>query len=111
MAEASVVKQGILARIRWMSGYMNPALRRIAERVLKAPEEVKSISIKDLAAQCNVSESTVTRFVREIEVPSFQHFKILIAEELSQGGSTPSPMVDRHVYEDITEEDNTASVL
>jgi len=111
VAEASVVKQGILARIRWMSGYMNPALRRIAERVLKAPEEVKSISIKDLAAQCNVSESTVTRFVREIEVPSFQHFKILIAEELSQGGSTPSPMVDRHVYEDITEEDNTASVL
>jgi DNA-binding MurR/RpiR family transcriptional regulator len=94
-----------------MSGYMNPALRRIAERVLKAPEEVKSISIKDLAAQCDVSESTVTRFVREIEVPNFQHFKILIAEELSQGSSSSTPIVDRHVYEDITEEDNTASVL
>lgn len=111
MADAGGVKPGILARIRWMSGYMNPALRRIAERVLKAPEEVKSISIKDLAAQCDVSESTVTRFVREIEVPNFQHFKILIAEELSQGSSSSTPIVDRHVYEDITEEDNTASVL
>lgn len=111
MVEAGGVKPGILARIRWMSGYMNPALRRIAERVLKAPEEVKSISIKDLAAQCDVSESTVTRFVREIEVPNFQHFKILIAEELSQGLSSSTPNVDRHVYEDITEEDNTASVL
>lgn len=111
MAAAPENKQGILARIRWKSAYMNPALRRIANRVLQAPEEIKSISIKDLAAQCEVSESTVTRFVREIEVPSFQHFKILIAEELSQGNGGPVPITDRHVYEDITDEDDTASVL
>jgi DNA-binding MurR/RpiR family transcriptional regulator len=111
MAAAAENKQGIVARIRWKSAYMNPALRRIANRVLKAPEEIKSISIKDLAVQCEVSESTVTRFVREIEVPSFQHFKILIAEELSQGNGGPVPITDRHVYEDITDEDDTASVL
>ncbi|MFO1067638.1 MAG: MurR/RpiR family transcriptional regulator [Geminicoccaceae bacterium] len=111
MAEGVAVKQGTLARIRWMAGYMNPAVRRIADRVLKAPEEIKSISIKDLAAQCDVSESTVTRFVREIEVPSFQHFKILIAEELSQGAAQPAGTADRHVYEDITDADDTASVL
>lgn len=110
MSDSSEAKQGILSRIRWMSGYMNPALRRIADRVMQVPEEIKSISIKDLAIQCDVSESTVTRFVREIEVPSFQQFKILIAEELSQGGSS-IPILDRNVYEDITEEDNTASVL
>ena len=111
VAGGKEVKQGILARIRWRSAYMNPALRRIADRVLRAPEEVKSISIKDLAAQCEVSESTVTRFVREIEVPSFQQFKILIAEELSQGGSPRLAAVDRHVYEDITDDDDTASVM
>lgn len=111
MTEATEMKPGLLARIRWMSGYMNPALRRIADRVLKSPEEVKSISIKDLAAQCDVSESTVTRFVREIEVPSFQHFKILIAEELSQSGRRPTLEGDLHVYEDITAEDDTVSVL
>ncbi|MGA0543046.1 MurR/RpiR family transcriptional regulator [Neotabrizicola sp. VNH66] len=104
-------KQGLLARIRWMSAYMNPALRRIAERVLRAPEDIKSISIKDLAMQCEVSESTVTRFVREIEVTSFQQFKILIAEELSQGTGVPPVVTDRHVYEDINENDDTASVL
>lgn len=104
--------QGLLARIRWKSAYMNPALRRIADRVLKGPEEVKSISIKDLATQCDVSESTVTRFVREIEVKSFQHFKILIAEELSQNGRpVAAALTDRHVYEDITDTDDTASVL
>jgi DNA-binding MurR/RpiR family transcriptional regulator len=111
MEAATENKQGILMRIRWKAAYMNPALRRIADRVLKAPEEIKSISIKDLALQCEVSESTVTRFVREIEVQSFQHFKILIAEELSQGMATLSPITDRHVYEDITDQDDTASVL
>lgn len=111
MAGEAEVRQGLLARIRWMSGYMNPALRRIADRVLRAPEEVKSISIKDLAAQCEVSESTVTRFVREIEVPSFQQFKILIAEELSQSGRPTADEGERHVYEDITADDDTTSVL
>jgi DNA-binding MurR/RpiR family transcriptional regulator len=105
-------QQGILSRIRWMSAYMNPALRRIADRVLKAPEDVKSISIKDLAAQCEVSESTVTRFVREVEVPSFQQLKIQIAEELSQSraageGAAPT----RYVYEDIVEGDDAAAVI
>lgn len=111
MTEAAEPRQGLLARIRWMSGYMNPALRRIADRVLKSPEDVKSISIKDLAAQCDVSESTVTRFVREIEATSFQQFKILIAEELSQAGRRPVAEAERHVYEDITAEDDTDSVL
>lgn len=111
MADAAQNRQGILSRIRWKAAYMNPALRRIADRVLRAPEEIKSIPIKDLASQCEVSESTVTRFVREIEVQSFQHFKILIAEELSQGSGGPPPTTDRHVYEDITEEDDTASIL
>lgn len=111
MNVAAESKQGLLARIRWGSAYMNPALRRIAERVLRAPEDIKSISIKDLAAQCEVSESTVTRFVREIEVTSFQQFKILIAEELSQGSGGAPVVTDRHVYEDINEGDDTASVL
>lgn len=111
MTDDAVAKQGILSRIRYLSGYMNPALRRIADRVMQAPDDVKSISIKDLAIQCEVSESTVTRFVREINVPSFQHFKILIAEELSQGISNSAQKIDRHVYEDITEDDDSASVL
>ena len=102
MAAATDNKQGILARIRWKSGYMNPALRRIANRVLQAPEETKSISIKDLAAQCEVSESTVTRFVREIEVPSFQHFKILIAEEALEYGLIDQVLTSRKTLPALT---------
>ncbi len=110
---SAAVQGGILSRLRYMSPYLNPALRRIAERVLKAPEEVKSISIKDLAAECKVSESTVTRFVREVDVPSFQLFKILIAEELSQNHTRPgqSSVGDAKFYEDIEEGDDGPTVV
>ncbi|WP_217354802.1 MurR/RpiR family transcriptional regulator [Ruegeria atlantica] len=102
---------GILSRIRYMSAYLNPALRRIAEQVLKKPEKVKSMSIKELATICDVSESTVTRFVREIDVSSFQQFKILIAEELSQSQATETSGSDRHVYEDISETDDSKAII
>ena len=103
---------GILSRLRYMSPYLNPALRRIAERVLKSPDKVKSISIKELAAECKVSESTVTRFVREIDVPSFQLFKILIAEELSQNHTkSRSSIGDAKFYEDIEEGDDGPTVI
>jgi hypothetical protein len=53
----------------------------------------------DLAAQCDVSQSKVTRFVRETEVPSFQRFKNLIAEVLSHTVSTGQEPIDRRSYE------------
>lgn len=102
---------GVLSRLRHMSPYLNPALRRIANRVLKTPEAVKSISIKELAASCNVSESTVTRFVREIDVPSFQQFKILIAEDLSKPSQNTPIHRDAYVYEDIGEGDDASTVI
>lgn len=102
---------GVLSRLRHMSPYLNPALRRIADRVLKSPEGVKSISIKELAASCGVSESTVTRFVREIDVPSFQQFKILIAEDLSKPSRNTAIHRDAHVYEDIDKGDDASTVI
>jgi RpiR family carbohydrate utilization transcriptional regulator len=108
---ADLADAGVLSRLRHMSPYLNPALRRIANRVLKAPEAAKSISIKELAASCNVSESTVTRFVREIDVPSFQQFKILIAEDLSKAGQNSAIHRDAHVYEDIEEGDDASTVI
>ena len=102
----------VIDRIRRATPYLNPALKRIATQILEAPEVVKSISIKDLAEKCGVSESTVTRFVREIEAPSFQQLKISLAEELSQARATDLPVVpNKNVYEDITKDDTTHSIL
>jgi len=102
----------VLARIRWSAPYLNPALRRISDYVLKYPEIAKGSTIKDLAQACEVSESTITRFVRTVEVPNFQQLKIRIAEELSTDAVRIAPDGERRlVYEDITPADGTAAIL
>jgi DNA-binding MurR/RpiR family transcriptional regulator len=73
---------------------------------------VKSQSIKELARFCEVSESTITRFVRTVNVASFQLLKIRIAEELSKKINAPVADIERQlVYEDIAPTDTTATVL
>jgi DNA-binding MurR/RpiR family transcriptional regulator len=102
----------LLARIRWSAPYSNPALRRISEYILKFPEVTKGSSIKDLALACEVSESTVTRFVRTVGQPSFQQLKIRIAEELTIEAHRESIDGERRlVFEDITPSDGTAAIL
>lgn len=104
--------ESVMARIRWSRPYLNPALRRIAEYVLKNPELVKAGSIRELAEACEVSESTITRFVRALNVVSFQQLKIKIAEELSRKATAlASHGEQRFVYEDIIPSDNTATIV
>ncbi len=68
--------------------------------------------IADLAAKCSVSQSTITRFVREMNVRSFQELKILLAEELSRGASEPETgEEEKLVYEDITERDDHRTIM
>lgn len=102
----------VLARIKWSRPYLNPALRRIADYVLKHPEQVKGNSIRDLAHACKVSESTITRFVQSLDVSNFQLLKIRIAEELSLR-KAPGPTLEdnRLVYEDITKADDAQGVV
>lgn len=102
---------GVLNTIRRAQSHLNPALQRIAAYVLKNPELVKTQSIKELAEACDVSESTITRFVRAIDVPSFQQLKIGIAEALSSKPKANATSSDDFVYEDIGPSDTTDQVL
>ena len=81
--EQPVGRQNIIEHIYKQAPYLNPALRRIAEYVIEHPEQCKSMTIKQLATACGVAESTVTRFVKEIDLASYQELKIAIAETLS----------------------------
>ena len=102
---------GVLNTIRLAQGGLNPALQRIAAYVLKNPELVKTQSINELAQACKVSESTITRFVRAIEVPSFQQLKIGIAEALSSRERAAAAPHDPSVYEDIGPSDSTEQII
>lgn len=64
-----------------------PSLRKsevkVAEFVLKNPQNVIHMRIVDLAQEAQVSEPTIVRFCRAIGCNSFQEFKVRIAQEMA----------------------------
>jgi len=64
-----------------------PRLRKsevkVAEYVLKSPEQVMHMRIVDLAQEAQVSEPTIVRFCRGIGCNGFQEFKVRIAQEMA----------------------------
>lgn len=111
MDEKRLNHTGVLNTIRRAQPQLNPALQRIAVYVLKYPERVKTQSIGELAEACQVSESTITRFVQAIEVPSYQQLKIRLAEALSSYRRSPAPASDTFIYEDIGAADTTDQIV
>ncbi|MDF1763057.1 MAG: SIS domain-containing protein [Oleibacter sp.] len=64
-----------------------PTLRKsevkVAEFVLKSPEQVMHMRIVDLAQESQVSEPTIVRFCRAVGCNGFQEFKVRIAQEMA----------------------------
>lgn len=64
-----------------------PSLRKsevkVAEYVLKNPQQVIHMRIVDLAQEAQVSEPTIVRFCRAIGCNGFQEFKVRIAQEMA----------------------------
>lgn len=66
---------------------MRKSERKVAEFVLRKPNDVIHMRIVDLASAADVSEPTVVRFCRAIGCTGFQDFKLSLAQQLA---SSPS---------------------
>lgn len=71
------------ARLASMSG----AERKIADALLRAPEEAVQMSITELADRAGVSEATVSRFCRRLKFKGYQDLRIHVARELTPPGA------------------------
>jgi DNA-binding MurR/RpiR family transcriptional regulator len=101
-------RENVLHNIGQKLSYLNPALVRVGQYILDHPESCKTITIKELAVDCGVAESSVTRFVREIGFDSYQDLKIAIAESLTYPNERQDPP---YIYEDITKDDSVADIV
>ena len=58
---------------------------KVAEVVLRDPQQVMSLSIAALAQAAGVSEPTVNRFCRSLETSGYPALKIQLAQSLARG--------------------------
>lgn len=63
---------------------LSTAQQKIGDFVLQNTQRVMYLSITDLAAQCDTSETTIMRFLRKIGFTSYQVFRVKLAQSLQK---------------------------
>lgn len=104
------VEIGLLEHIQSIRGRLKPTLQAIADVVLSRPAQASSMNLKELAATCDVSEASISRFVREIGLSSFRAFQLRMAEE--RASSEDDTAADQgSIYESIGRGDTATTIL
>ena len=102
----------IFAEIRAAQPFLNPTLQRVAVTVVERASDMRAMSIKELAEVCDVSQSSISRFVRAVGTQNFQEFRIRIAEDVTRNNARDLPTGSSvSVYEGITGEDDAGVIL
>lgn len=56
--------------------------KKIGDYIVRNPKKVVDMTVGELAKKCGVSEASVSRFCKRIELKGFHHLKISLAREL-----------------------------
>lgn len=93
---------GSFVRLQGAYSGLRAAEQRVADFILKAPEELIYLTVTELAERTNTSESTVVRLCQKIGYKGYQEFKIVLARDLVEPTSA--------IYAAIEAEDDLATI-
>ena len=93
---------GCFVRIKGTYASLRTAEQRVADFILKHPEDLIYLTVTELAERTQTSESTVVRLCQKIGYKGYQEFKIILARDLV--GPTQT------IYEEISQNDPVSSV-
>ncbi len=100
----------LLEHIQSIRGRLKPTLQQVADTVLARPAEVGGMNVKELAAASDVSEASISRFVRGIGLASFRAFQLRMAEERVTSDEDEGSDQGA-IYESIGRGDTAATIL
>lgn len=83
---------------------LKPSERKVADYILAHPEEVVKLSVQKLAEQSGVSEATIIRLARSLNMKGYQELKLRIAGDLNKQTATGS-------YQEIMMEGSVDSIM
>ena len=73
---------GCFVRIQGTYSTLRTAEQRVADFILKHPDELIYLTVTELAERTETSESTVVRLCQKIGYKGYQEFKIMLARDL-----------------------------
>lgn len=75
---------GVLAGLKVILHELKPSERKVAEFILNHPDEVVKLSVQRLAELSEVSDATVIRLARSLNMKGYQELKLRIAADLTK---------------------------
>lgn len=101
----------LLHRISRKSPSLSPALRGVAEVILAHPEQAQEMSITELANRAGVADSTVSRFLRELELDGYNQLRLGIAQAIYSREPAVAEQRSDWVYEGVLKGDDTEQII
>ena len=98
----------LFIRIENLKPSFNKAFLNVADFILNNKEELKYMRIKTLAERCNVSEATITRFIKKIGFSSFHNFKMVVAQVEAINEEEPKESL---IIGDIEKKDDLKTII
>ncbi|AYO31537.1 MurR/RpiR family transcriptional regulator [Biomaibacter acetigenes] len=74
---------GDLEKIQAIINNLKPSEKKIADYILKSPQDLCDIPISELAKRCKTSEASVVRFCRTLGYKGYQDLKIKISSDIA----------------------------
>ena len=71
--------------------------RKIGTYIIQHTAEVVDMTVGELAQACGVSDASVSRFCKKIDMKGFHHLKITLAKEISEKGKNGEEEVSNHI--------------
>ncbi len=98
----------LLPRLRGLAPSLVPSQRRVAEQILADPSTAATLTISELAAAADTSETTVVRLCRQLGVRGYRDLRVALAGE---GGRAQERAGSREIDPDITASDSLDVVI
>ena len=71
--------------------------RKIGTYIIQNTAKVIDMTVGELAQACGVSDASVSRFCKKIDMKGFHHLKITLAKEISERGKEGEEEVSNHI--------------
>lgn len=65
-------------------GDLRVSEKKAADYILKHLQQVRQMSLEELATECRVSQPTIMRMLKSLGYKGFRHFKYVVVEELAK---------------------------
>ncbi|MGI6008178.1 MAG: MurR/RpiR family transcriptional regulator [Ruminococcus sp.] len=84
--------ENVLLEIQRSYQTLRPSEQRAADFILEHPDQVKGMSLDELAHRCKVSQPTVLRLVKAVGYKGYREFSFALVEELAGKGKEIMPL-------------------